>query len=135
MLAWARILPILLASGQWSLKAWMVHLDHICKLYELNKNGSDYLITLYEDRLRKQFHDRCARGDTVDLVAECGVTNANVMDACKTKLYSVLQCAGLQHKAAHRHYNEMSDPADSGAQGSRRSGAQRAKSCNYSLTP
>ena len=115
MLAWARILPILLASGQWSLVAWVVHLDHICKLYELNKNGSDYLITFYEDRLRKQFHDRCARGDTVDLVAECGVTNVNVMDACKTKLYSVLQSAGLQNKAAHRHYNEMSDPADSGA--------------------
>ena len=97
MLAWTRILPALLASRQWTLVAWMVHLDHICKLYELNKNrGNDYLVTLYEDRLRRHFHDRCARGEAIDLVAECGKTNENVMDTCKTKLQAVLQAAGLQ---------------------------------------
>ena len=114
MLAWTRILPALLASRQWTLVAWMVHLDHICKLYELNKNrGNDYLVTFYEDRLRRHFHDRCARGEAIDLVAECGKTNENVMDTCKTKLQAVLQAAGLQDTSAHRQHSVSSDPAAS----------------------
>ena len=94
----------------------MIHMDHICKLYELNKNsGSDYLIKLYEDRIRKHLHDRCARGEVIILETECGMTNVNVMDACKTKLQSVLQSAGLQDRSAHRQNYESSDPAASGA--------------------
>ena len=92
ILAWTRILPALLASHQWTLVAWMIHLDHICKLYELNKSiGSDYLITLYEDQLRKHFHDRCQRGERINLATECGILNVDVMDACKTRLHSTQQ--------------------------------------------
>ena len=72
IIAWTRALPILVSSGQWTLVAWLVHLNHICKLYENNKDaGNDHLITWYEDRIRKHWSDRCARGDMVDLVDEC----------------------------------------------------------------
>ena len=91
-------------------------MDHICKLYELNKNsGSDYLIKLYEDRLRKHLHDRCARGEVIIMETECGKTNVNVMDACKTRLQAVLQAAGLQDTSAHRQNYDSSDPAASAA--------------------
>ena len=115
ILAWTRILPALLASHQWTLVAWMIHLDHICKLYELNKSiGSDYLITLYEDQLRKHFHDRCQRGERINLATECGTLNVDVMDACKTRLHSTLHAAGLSDRSAQRQYHESHDSAASG---------------------
>ena len=93
----------------------MIHLDHICKLYELNKSiGSDYLITLYEDQLRKHFHDRCQRGERINLATECGIFNVDVMDACKTRLHSTLHAAGLSDRSAQRQYHESHDSAASG---------------------
>ena len=92
----------------------MIHFDHICMLYELNKEaGNDHLITFYEDRVRKHFAEKCARGDIVDLVTECGKTHTNIMDMCKARLHTVLQAAGLQYTPASRQNSASSDIAAS----------------------
>ena len=114
IIAWTRAQPILLATGQWTMASWIVHFDHICMLYELNKvAGNDYLITFYEDRVRKYFADKCARGDIVDLVSQCGKTHAKIMDMCKARLHTVLQAAGLQYTPASRQNFASSDVAAS----------------------
>ena len=77
MLAWARLLPALLASKQWTLVAWLIHLDHICQLYEYYKasnKGSEHLVTYYEGRIRWHWHRQCDSGRFVDLEAEAGQT-------------------------------------------------------------
>ena len=109
IIAWTRALPILVSSGQWTLVSWLVHLNNICMLYENSKEaGSDHLITWYEDCVRKHWSDRCARGDTVDLVVECGRTNRTIMDVCKSKLHHVLEAACLQQPQTHK----QSTPSD-----------------------
>ena len=78
MLAWARLLPLLLASKQWTLAAWLIHMDHICQLYEYYKasnKGSEHLGTYYEDRIRWHWHRQCEFGRVVDLEAEASNTN------------------------------------------------------------
>ena len=99
MVTWIRLLPALLASEQWTLVAWMVHTDHICRLYEYYKTsnkGSELLVTLYEDRIRHHWHSICELGRTVDLEVEAGKTNETIMDECRTKLESTLAQSGLR---------------------------------------
>ena len=94
-----RILPALLSSEQWTLVAWLVHTDHICRLYEqyrASNKGSELLITLYEDRVRHHWHKICEHGQTVVLEVEAGKLNETVMDECRTKLESTLAQSGLR---------------------------------------
>ena len=61
MITCARLLPALLVSKQLTLVAWLIHMDHICHLSEYYKSfgkGSEYLVTMYEDRLRNHWHKR-----------------------------------------------------------------------------
>ena len=99
MVTWIRLLPALLASEQWTLVAWLVHTDHICRLYEYyrtSNKGSELLITLYEDRVRHHWHTFCELGQTVVLEVEAGKLNETVMDECRTKLESRLSQSGLR---------------------------------------
>ena len=99
MIAWARLLPALLASGQWTLVAWLVHMDHICHLYEYYKTsnkGSELLVTLYEDRIRFYWHKVCESGRKVDLEVEAGKIHEHIMDECRTRLEPTLQACGLR---------------------------------------
>ena len=105
MVTWMRILPALLSSGQWSLVAWLVHADHICRLYQQyksSKRGSELLVTLYEDRIRYHWHTFCELGQTVILEIEAGKLNETVMDECRTKLESTLSQSGLRD-SSHLH--------------------------------
>ena len=114
IMAWRRAFPILITSGQWTFVSWLTHFNHICMLYELNKDaGNDHLITWYEDRVRKHWSDKCARGDMVDLVVECGRTRRTIMDMCKAKLHHVLAAAGLQQSQASYQHSASSDIAAS----------------------
>ena len=98
MVTWMRILPALLSSGQWSLVAWLVHADHICRVYQQyksSKRGSELLVTLYEDRIRHHWHTFCELGQTVTVETEAGKLNETIMDECRTKLESTLSQSGL----------------------------------------
>ena len=115
MLAWTRVLPLLLASRQWTFVEWMVHYDQICKLFELNQGqGGDYLIVYYEDRLRKELSDRCAKGNRINLAEACRKTNEQLMETCKAKLQAVLSAAGVQdgptQAAGYRPKQDHSQP-------------------------
>ena len=78
MIVWARRLPALLVSTQWTLVAWLVHMDHIAHLYEYYKSsnkGSEFLVTMYEDRIIFHWHKRCEAGREVYLEVEAGMTH------------------------------------------------------------
>ena len=83
----------LFASGQWTLVAWLIHMDHICNLYEYYKSfgkGSEYLVTMYEDRLRHHWHKQCESGRGITLEVEAGKTNEASIDYCRTRIDGVL---------------------------------------------
>ena len=73
MITWARLLPALLVSKQWTLVAWLIHMDHICHLHEYYKSfskGSEFLVTMYEDRLRHHWHKHCESGRRINMEVE-----------------------------------------------------------------
>ena len=112
MITWIRLLPALLASEQWTLVAWMVHTDHICRLYEYYKTsnkGSELLVTLYEDRIRHHWHRICELGHTVDLEVEAGKTNEIIMDECRTKLEPTLVQCGLRENGQPQTTPQLKD--------------------------
>ena len=115
LIIWRRVLPIILASGQWTLVAWMVHADHICRLYEYYKSsnkGSELLVTLYEDRIRHHWHRICELGQKVDLEVEAGKTHENIMDECRTRLEpTLLQCGLRENGQPQAAPQPKDDPA------------------------
>ena len=101
MITWVRLLPALLVSRQWTLAAWMVHMDNICYVYAYYKTsgkGSEFLVTLYEDRIRHHWSKQCESGTIVNLELEATKTNKEVMESCRTRLPGILEATGLTSK-------------------------------------
>ena len=74
--------------------------------YRISEESTTHLVALYEDRLRHDCARRCEDCDFVNLEEEAVKVNKSILNACKTRIETVLKNAGINAKG----WNSESPP-------------------------